>query len=171
MQTPTNINNQQVWGGQSYPLGSSADTVGPQTQHTLLPRERQEPHFRSSSQAGFIASDSDDLFHPAPGGPSSRVFHLPDVPYLPILVFAHIVSLPTRCIVVLYLILLPLLLITTLRLRFPLPYHVLHTILLPLFLKMLEVIWNHHLQLILTPILSLFVILLDLFILLSRSLL
>lgn len=83
MQTPTNINNQQVWGGQSYPLGSSADTVGPQAQHTLLPRERQEPRFRPSSQAGFIASDSDDLFHPAPGGPSSRVFHLPDVPLPP----------------------------------------------------------------------------------------
>ena len=90
--------------------------------------------------------------------------------YLPIHIFAHIVSLPTRCIVVLYLILLPLL-ITTLRLRFHLPYHVLCTVLLPLFLKMLEVIWNRHLQLILTPILSLFVILLDLFILLLRSLL
>ena len=91
--------------------------------------------------------------------------------YLPIHVFAHIVSLPTRCIVVLYLVLLPLLLITTLRLRFPLPYHVLHTVLLPLFLRMLEVIWNRHLQLILTSILPLFVILLDLFILLLRSLL
>ena len=34
-------------------------------------------------QAGFIASNSNDLFHPIPGNPITHTFTLPDVPFNP----------------------------------------------------------------------------------------
>ena len=76
MQTPTNLNNHQVWGGQDFHYGGSSET----DERTYVLRERQEPRLRPSSQAGFVASDSDELFHPAPGGPSSRTLNLAPLP-------------------------------------------------------------------------------------------
>lgn len=86
MQTPTNLNNQQAWGGQDFryiPEGSSGEAD--EQDHTFVLRERRESRLRPSSQAGFIASNSDDLFHPAPGGLCSRIFTLPDIPSHPTL--------------------------------------------------------------------------------------
>lgn len=42
-----------------------------------------QPQLRPSSQNGFLASTSDNLFHPVPGGTTSRVFILPNVPLNP----------------------------------------------------------------------------------------
>ena len=77
MQTPPNLNNQQVWGGQQFRTASSDNN---QTIRTHGARE--ELGNVPSSQRGFIASDSDDLFHPTPVT-SSYVFNLPEVPSNP----------------------------------------------------------------------------------------
>jgi hypothetical protein len=80
MQTPTNLNDQHAWGGQHFQIGTDelqANTNGHVQQDT------SDTRFQPSSQTGFIASHSDDLFHPASGGPSSNTFNLPDVPFNP----------------------------------------------------------------------------------------
>jgi hypothetical protein len=80
--TPAGVNEQQVWGGTvfHYPDSSSNLNIeqptlaGPQDPGSVIP---------SSSQAGIIASSSDDLFHPDPGGPSFVPYRLPPVPNIP----------------------------------------------------------------------------------------
>lgn len=70
MQASTNLNEQQAWGGQGF-------------QHNTLDvaqRGQVDSGNVPSSQAGFVASNSDDLFHPVSGGPSPYIFNLPDVP-------------------------------------------------------------------------------------------
>ena len=58
-----------------------------QEQITLVPLQAPTGQMDSvpppSSQAGFIASYSDDLFHPVSNGPSSQVYSLPPVPCNP----------------------------------------------------------------------------------------
>ena len=78
MQSPTNLGSHQVWGGEISRYGESTTDVD-ERDRTFVLRGRQEPRIRPSSRVGFIASNSDDLFHPAPGGPS-HTFHLPPVP-------------------------------------------------------------------------------------------
>src|ERR1700678_809066 len=70
MQTPPNLDNQQAWGGQCYD-NQEVTLVGP---------ERREPHLRPLLQPAFIASSSDDVFHPVPGDHVPTVYTLPDVP-------------------------------------------------------------------------------------------
>ena len=77
MQTPPNLNNQQVWGGQQFRTASSDND-----QTIRIHGAREELGNVPSSQRGFIASDSDDLFHPTPVA-SSYVFNLPEVPSNP----------------------------------------------------------------------------------------
>ena len=85
MQTPTNFNDQHTWGGQHYqPEDSQTVTVtNGYERATVAGRGQQDTGFRPLSQAGFVASNSDDLFHPTSGVPSSYVFNLPDVPHNP----------------------------------------------------------------------------------------
>src|ERR1700678_3293962 len=77
--TPVGTNEQQVWGGNVYrypdPSGTltveQAAHVDPPDPGSVLP---------PSSQAHLLASSSDDLFHPVPGGPSFVPYRLPPVP-------------------------------------------------------------------------------------------
>ena len=78
MQTPTTLNNQQVWGGQDFCyVGSTAEADV--QDRTFVLHENQESWFHPSSWVGIVASDSDDLFHPVSGGPLSQIFNLPHI--------------------------------------------------------------------------------------------
>lgn len=81
MQTPSNMDNHQAWGGQRFQniLGGDSSNM---TQQTYVGHERPESRFRPSSQVGILASHSDDLFYPTvtQGGPSSQPYTLPNVP-------------------------------------------------------------------------------------------
>lgn len=71
------FNDQHTWGGQPYqPEVLSSVT-------TMTGHERQNDGFRPFPQAGFVASTSDDFFHPTVGGPSSHIYTLPDIPHNP----------------------------------------------------------------------------------------
>ena len=61
MQTPTTLNNQQVWGGQDFRYAGSTAEADVQDR-TFVLRENQESRFHPSSRVGIVASDSDDLF-------------------------------------------------------------------------------------------------------------
>jgi hypothetical protein len=79
MQTPTNFNDQDAWGGQQYePEGLLTDTDD-DNQATVVAHGQQEGRFRPFSQAGFIPSSSDNLLNPISEDPSSYVFNLPEV--------------------------------------------------------------------------------------------
>ena len=67
MQSSTNLDNYQAWGGQDFRYEDSA------TVH-------QESRPRPSSRVGFTASDSDEIFRPTSGEPSTRDYHLPPLP-------------------------------------------------------------------------------------------
>ena len=81
METPPNINNQQIWGGRQFSTSPSDNdtTIGRQPQDAAQKELGNVP----SSQRSFIASNSDDLFHPTPGVPSSYIFNLPNIPSNP----------------------------------------------------------------------------------------
>ena len=68
MQMPSNLNEQQTWGGQCYqPVSTPTPTVtNEQDQPTLLARGTQDLQVHPLSQARVIASSSDNLFHPVP---------------------------------------------------------------------------------------------------------
>jgi hypothetical protein len=87
MQSPTGFNNQHAWGGQRFqtgPDGSQTDASDSELDTpTLLGNGNNDRRFQPLPQTGFTASTSDDVFHPAPGGPSSTLFTLSDVPYNP----------------------------------------------------------------------------------------
>ena len=56
----------------------------PEQDQTIIGRIPQDnAQANPMSQAGFIASSSDNLFHPVPNVPSSYVFSLPNVPSNP----------------------------------------------------------------------------------------
>ena len=84
MQTPPNLNDQHRWGGERYrppSLHSTAERTATgfmdQGRHHLRP----PPESLFESQAGVIASSSDDLFHPATNTvPSSHPYTLPNLP-------------------------------------------------------------------------------------------
>jgi hypothetical protein len=78
MQSPSNLDNQQDWGGEDFRTGSSNNDQTIRTHGTHGELGSGVP----SSQRGFIASNSDNLFHPAPVVPA-YVFNLPDVPLNP----------------------------------------------------------------------------------------
>ena len=63
MQSPTTLNNQQAWRGQHFRNDRSTMEEN-ENECTFVRCEHQEPHFHPPSQPGFVASDSDDLFHP-----------------------------------------------------------------------------------------------------------
>ena len=75
MQTPPNLNDQHVWGGQRFRAGHPTSLS---TTQGRTPREGHFPH----PQVGVIASSLDSLFHPLPNNtvPSSYAYNLPDVP-------------------------------------------------------------------------------------------
>ena len=95
MQTPPNLNDQQTWGGQRYqPVSralptipkalSTPSTASDDNDRTALNAHRQQDGpAQASSQAGFIASSSDNLFHPVPNVQPSYVFSLPKIPSNP----------------------------------------------------------------------------------------
>ena len=81
MQTPTNLNDQHAWGGQPFHRihSESSASVTEQDQTTMVVHGRQDAPVHPLSQAGVIASSSDNLFHPVPNVPSSHIFNLPTV--------------------------------------------------------------------------------------------
>ena len=98
MQTPSNMDNHQDWGGQRFQtiLGENSTNT---SQQTFVGRERRESRIGPSSQAGILASNSDDLFYPVMtrDGPSSQAYTLPNVPPQPHPHFpAHNHHLPSR---------------------------------------------------------------------------
>ena len=85
METPANLNNQHAWGGQPFqptPADSSPIT-NEQDQATLVARGQQNAQIQPLSQTGFIASSSENLFHPVSHDPSSYVLKLPNIPSNP----------------------------------------------------------------------------------------
>ena len=80
--TPAALNEQHVWGGTVFTYPDSSSNLNIE-QPALLGYQTQAPVLSPSSQARFIASSSDDLFHPvsANGGHSFSSYHLPPVPY------------------------------------------------------------------------------------------
>ena len=81
IEASTNMNEHHVWGGQNFQNISCGTPVnqGEHNQTTLVPTQILRP----SSQAGIIASNSNNLFHPIPSNPISHTFTLPDVPFNP----------------------------------------------------------------------------------------
>ena len=80
-----NFNNQHTWGGQHYQPEDSQTVMvtNDYERATVTCCGQQDTGFRSLSQAGFVASNSDDLFYPTSGVPSLYIFNLPDVPHNP----------------------------------------------------------------------------------------
>ena len=75
------INEQHIWGGAQ---------LGPLPGNTSDSREQQMTNivhrttcFSEPPQGGFVASYSDNLFHPTSQIPSSNTFTLPNVPFNP----------------------------------------------------------------------------------------
>ena len=85
MQTSLSLNDQQHWGGQRFQPASatSPSIVNEQDQPTLVVPGRQGVQPNPLSQAGVIASSSDNLFHPVTNLPSLYVYSLPPVPSNP----------------------------------------------------------------------------------------
>ena len=83
MQSPSHLNEQQIWGGDQFPDRQITTVDDDYEQPTLIGHGQHVPRFREPSQGNFIASNSDDVFHPLSGDPSSYTFRLPDVPYNP----------------------------------------------------------------------------------------
>ena len=84
--TPPNLNDQHRWGGERFRPPSSESSTDP-TSRTFVGRGRQNPlpQSLSESQGGFIASSSDDLFHPNTNNvPLSHRYTLPNVSNLPL---------------------------------------------------------------------------------------
>ena len=83
MQTPPNLNEQHLWGGQRlHPFPDNTQTDDDeQEKTTLVGHGQQDLRLRHSSHAGFIASSSDNLFNPVSDGP--HTFQLPNVPLNP----------------------------------------------------------------------------------------
>lgn len=69
MQNPTSFDDQHAWGGQDFQNESQQD-MNEYEDPTVVPNAHQDMRFRPFSQADFVASNSDDLFHPIPGFPS-----------------------------------------------------------------------------------------------------
>ena len=99
MQTPPNLNDQHAWGGKPFRhsilhsdhsdsseavLEKDHQTVSsavPEQDQTIIGRVPQDnAQVNPMSQAGFVASSSDNLFHPVTNVPSSHVFSLPNIP-------------------------------------------------------------------------------------------
>jgi hypothetical protein len=77
MQTPPNLNNHHIWGGEQFQEEIPTDVENEQV--TLVANGYRGGGFRPFSQAGFIASSSDNLFNPDVDVPSSYVFNLPQI--------------------------------------------------------------------------------------------
>ena len=77
MQTPPNLNDQHLWGGQRF----GTRFTSPATIQERTPREGRVVH----PDVGVTASSSDTLFHPVLNNPfpSSYVYNLPEVPLNP----------------------------------------------------------------------------------------
>src|SRR5277367_6297775 len=78
--TPNNLNEQHVWGGNTYQLQKSMGNSDQMTQTTLVGQQVQAG---APSSQGIIASHSDDLFFSTNGHDinSSHPYKLPDIPF------------------------------------------------------------------------------------------
>ena len=74
MQTSDNFDDQPV--PENFPMEAN-------NHQTVAAHGQEDVDAQPTDQAGFMASISDDLFHPVPGNLPSNVFTLPDVPYNP----------------------------------------------------------------------------------------
>ena len=80
MDSSNNLNEHHIWDRQYFQNAQNASprNTSENNQATLVPSR-----LRPSSQSGFIASNSDNLFHPVPGATSSCIFTLPNIPFNP----------------------------------------------------------------------------------------
>jgi hypothetical protein len=78
MEAPLDMDNHQDWGGQRFQniLDENSEN---RTERTFVAREHRVPRFRSSSQAGILASHSDDVFYPTVTHGPPQPFVLPDI--------------------------------------------------------------------------------------------
>ena len=83
--TPPNLNDQHTWGGHAFcpPSATSPTVDNGLDQATIIAHGRHDTQAQPLSQAGVIASSSNNLFHPVPNIPSSSAFTLPPVPSNP----------------------------------------------------------------------------------------
>ena len=83
--TPPNLNDQHNWGGHAFhpPSVTSPTVDNGLNQATIVAHGRHDTRAQPLSQAGVIASSSDNLFHPVPNIPSLSAFTLPPVPSNP----------------------------------------------------------------------------------------
>ena len=84
--TPPNLNDQHNWGGHAFhpPSVTSPTVDNGLNQATIVAHGRHDTRAQPLSQAGVIASSSDNLFHPVPNIPSLSAFTLPPVPSNPV---------------------------------------------------------------------------------------
>ena len=86
MQASPKFNEHHVWNDQdSHILLMNDERHG---QISLMPRQaytvQMDPESHLLPQGGIIASNSNDLFHPVPGIPTTmHTYTLPDVPFNP----------------------------------------------------------------------------------------
>ena len=92
MQSPLNLNEQQIWGGNQFSPWIDDDNHDRIEEATLIGQGQNAPHFHKPSQGQFIASTLLDLFCPDTGDPSMYTFHLPNVPIILIHVTMHIID-------------------------------------------------------------------------------
>ena len=83
MESSPTLNEQHIWGGaQLSPLpGNTSDSREQQT--TNIGHVHCTTCFSEPPKGGFVASYSDDLFHPTSQIPFSNTFTLPNVPFNP----------------------------------------------------------------------------------------
>ena len=162
MHLPSNLNEQQIWGGEQFPIQSDNidENLDNHDQMTFVGHGQHVSCPLEPSQGNLIASSSNDLFHPVSSIPYSHSYHLPNVLYNPNPRYnAYNIMHTIKEIVVFFLPILLLLLLTmTLCLRF---LHLcLMTYRLPLHLHLtisLLMGWvHHHRSLILLFLISIF---------------
>ena len=83
MESSSTLNKQHIWGGaQLSPLpGNTSNSREQQT--TNIGHVHRTMHFSKPPLGGFVASFSDDLFHPTSQIPFSNTFTLPNIPFNP----------------------------------------------------------------------------------------
>ena len=83
MHSPLHFNEQQVWGGDQFPIPTDDSDEDKHEEATLIGHTQHGTRFHDPPQGNFIASTSDDLFRPHTGDPSTYTFHLPNIPFNP----------------------------------------------------------------------------------------
>ena len=81
MESSSTLNEQHIWGGAQ--LGPLPGNTSDSREQQMMNIVHRTTRFSEPPQGGFIASYSNDLFHPTSQIPSSNTFTLPNVPFNP----------------------------------------------------------------------------------------